>query len=426
MKKLTLLIAFICAGALAGAPSASAASIYDDIIQTTDKVEIKNSDCSYSEDWSLKWVSLLSDPQYWTFGGQDVYQADHYAAYQQSFDTGSYIVTQIDNGPDNSVIRIYYSPHGLKFEWFEDHINLLTKNGQPGIYKSDFQAFSSGGCTPKAWTSDYFNSSNQGYIFKNGQPRIFIAPNVDLNLPTDYAGVIPPETFTAKTKVMPNASIHVRDIDIMLAFDPNNGVGNIRASLKAPNDDYVFKDKVFSDFESWATQVEVNQYGIYTLTADYFVPIPYIIPENIEPVRLEVEININGDQFSIGTSKLCNVETGVCESANEMRPCITTVPPGGALTEEDKVAPYLNIPNCIDSFFTMQHMLAFKTVKFGQAFTNPNECHELGVVGNWLNLDNKTVCANFPADMRNIITPFVVFALALTILAGITRYRGNA
>lgn len=423
MKKLALLIALYALAPLWGAQSASAASAYDDHYQTVDSVHLTNSQTygggPCTVELGVDWLKPMREgPRY---------NPEAYDSITDAIQNGgNWAVSQtLYENSDHQVIVWWTNDDSLNLQWEAGGISVGGNN----LKKATLFLMNAGGYIDCNSPSIYnYQTINYREFIStpDGVIKNLLVASDNINYPVDYEGKDIVSTVIPKTKKMPNASIHVRDIDIMLAFDPNNGVGNIRASLQAPNDDYVFKDKVFSDYESWATQVEVDQYGIYTLTADYFVPIPYIIPENIEPVTLEIEININGDQFSIGTSKLCNVETGVCESANEMKPCITTVPPGGALNGDDKVAPYLNIPNCIDNFFTMQHMLAFKTVKFGQAFTNPNECHKLGTIGNWLKLENKTVCAKFPAEMRNIITPFVVFALALTVLAGITRYRGNA
>jgi hypothetical protein len=70
--------------------------------------------------------------------------------------------------------------------------------------------------------------------------------------------------------------------------------------------------------------------------------------------------------------------------------------------------------------------LTFGTVKLGNDYNFNNQCRTLGTIGDWMNLDNKTVCPVMPESVRNIITPFITFALGLMTIKFIASKTGSS
>lgn len=55
---------------------------------------------------------------------------------------------------------------------------------------------------------------------------------------------------------------------------------------------------------------------------------------------------------------------------------------------------------------------------------NPDSCYHLQKLGNWIHKPNASVCPAFSPDVRNTITPFVIFIVASTVFLFLTRLKG--
>lgn len=65
------------------------------------------------------------------------------------------------------------------------------------------------------------------------------------------------------------------------------------------------------------------------------------------------------------------------------------------------------------------NILTFNSISFIRIETSG--CRTLGTIGDWLPLDNKTVCPQVPAEMRQVITPFITFGTMLLLVYGVIR-----
>lgn len=86
--------------------------------------------------------------------------------------------------------------------------------------------------------------------------------------------------------------------------------------------------------------------------------------------------------------------------------------------------PFVDLPACISNFGEISNMLSFGVLNFGNKF-DATPCKKLTVVDEWLNTPDITVCPMIPEYVRNVITPFVVFALSLLMIQWLTRQSGG-
>jgi len=81
--------------------------------------------------------------------------------------------------------------------------------------------------------------------------------------------------------------------------------------------------------------------------------------------------------------------------------------------------PYLNFSGCINEIGNMINLFKQDKIQIGGQFTQGQiECRTLNVFDDWLNLpDNYQVCAMMPEQVRDIVTPFITFGLALIAIS---------
>lgn len=110
-----------------------------------------------------------------------------------------------------------------------------------------------------------------------------------------------------------------------------------------------------------------------------------------------------------------------CTTENGVRTCdVNNGPECFSLT-----APYIDIPACLSDINVVVNNLSFGAISFVKV-PSATECKTLGTIGKWLPLENKTVCPQIPKEIRDIITPFITFALGMIIVIMITKVaRGD-
>lgn len=96
-------------------------------------------------------------------------------------------------------------------------------------------------------------------------------------------------------------------------------------------------------------------------------------------------------------------------------------------------APFVFIDQCLIGVNDMLAILAFKDTTpsienanlISVANQNPNNCYTMGTLGDWIGREDQYLCPAFPANVRNTVTPFIMFVLAGTVLYFISRSKGN-
>lgn len=82
-------------------------------------------------------------------------------------------------------------------------------------------------------------------------------------------------------------------------------------------------------------------------------------------------------------------------------------------------APYINFPDCRDQFIKIGNILTFNSISF--ISIEASGCRTLGTIGDWLPLENKTVCPQVPSEIRQVVTPFITFGTMLLLVYGVIK-----
>lgn len=87
-------------------------------------------------------------------------------------------------------------------------------------------------------------------------------------------------------------------------------------------------------------------------------------------------------------------------------------------------APFIHVPACLANIGVITNLLSFGAIHFGDS-TAGDGCRTLGTVGDWIGSDSKVVCPAIPGEVRNIVTPFITFALGLVIVKYVAKKASN-
>lgn len=88
--------------------------------------------------------------------------------------------------------------------------------------------------------------------------------------------------------------------------------------------------------------------------------------------------------------------------------------------------PWFDYGGCVSNLQNYINLISFGSFKYDPYEVNnfdvPQGCHVISSIAPWLGLPaNYQVCPAFSENVRNVVTPFVTFAISLTALYGITR-----
>lgn len=178
---------------------------------------------------------------------------------------------------------------------------------------------------------------------------------------------------------------------------------------------------------------DVPQLGEYRLQAEYRVSQCYRYesypetPDNCFSSSPTAEPNLNNYNWEkraviidmdggAGSGDTLEMECGYggfnCDPStadSNMLPCFTSD------------FPYINVNNCVKNVFTLYDILTFGRTNIFGFTTNTLVCKYIPRIGDWLNLDNRYICPQFPGHVRDLITPFVTLTLGLFMVIFITR-----
>lgn len=102
--------------------------------------------------------------------------------------------------------------------------------------------------------------------------------------------------------------------------------------------------------------------------------------------------------------------------------------------------PFVNVPGCIANISVVVNLLSFGSIVFSNDWFTPigglassgstmsltDSCYSLVVIDDWLNLpDDYQACPQIPSYVRNVVTPFVTFALGLLTITFLARNKGS-
>lgn len=431
-----LLPLFVTVGALTGATPTKAASVYDNVIDVTQTLEMYNPTLSCSENhitnMELYWTKFFDDTPINGSGESTVeFNGTTYllapsvgGSYLNLQDTRdsfhsaeSWAVVQ-NMSYDGSKIRVEITwttlPSSLTF-YNNDRLQALGTN----IFQSiiTLEPYGSG-CGIRMETRHWNTTSGFGALVQYSPGRQMLLAYWDIIYPSDYEGQIPPDSV-----FIPNYSDYTPQFYVSVAtkwkasihdtnFNTFDGNPFLCGDGTAPIMYYEIWDKnqdpenlLTSGVQSATVQIDY-QFPQTPQLQEYRIVGWYECPDAsltfTESSYFDFKINSTGQLYTVG-----------------METCL----------QED--FPFFNTESCLVGMNSTLSLLAFngfnifpQEVQTVAEESNPNNCHSLGILGDWINKPGQLVCPAIPQEIRNTITPFATIIIAGTIFFYISRGRG--
>lgn len=447
--------------------NAHAASEYDNVINKTDKLLLENDvsnknlditqsylenlrQCSQSEYDNL--MTVINNSGSWAIS---IYNTNGHPTWDGSKNiVAIYWASTIR--PDYTP-KITFGPNSNEAGGkaaFADYDHSATLR----LKSNDLLDCQAGGTDPIA--NGYWRSPISTEIQNQaGSTKVFLA-TYPVEYPENYEGQTIPNTWTppiTPTTWLPkirydyNGSTWIRamdtDLNLCIPFNPDDVSGDVLAEgaireecadrtrvlikyqLKDESGNVVNELSTRADLDYEYNEIQLGQK--YTLKATYEYesqPIPNAdgSPSTIYTPRLDDNQILGSSEIIIDTTKgpVSGLSDGSdCAISGNVRTCTA-----GGLGECFKTeAPYVDIPKCMDNVNQVIRTLSFGTISFIKVPTG-SECRTLGTLGDWINVvgQNRVLCPQVPAAIRNIITPFVTVALGMLLVVLISKLgRGD-
>lgn len=444
---LSLAVLAACAFALTGAKSVNAASIYDGAIRTTPQLSIINNDGSHNID--------IGDPES-AYYYQDLLSTC--TGFTSALSTGSVTISQQlatlsteetygdvgvfaywDNSPQSYTPSNFVSAgsgeYGLSAPTFDHfaYIRVRANGTVDTLCESGFLSFF-------ASTSGQIDS-----IYNNFEAYIFYT-TYSVTYPTGYEGTLipsePPTTevplsyivnFTlSNTKTYATAEFSSKETDpVSNLKDPKRIWWRLYDSTDPLESELLYGDSLCDvdipiktpfNTTTHCPEFEVDTTRQYTLVAT----VNPINNENIDQTGYEITWKqtsylIDFSKSSAGSTENC--EPGATYGDINHLNCIAP---------EDlqfvncfiETFPFIELNECLNNMELLVNLLSFKSISYANDWSPTVECHDLATLGDWLPLDNTTVCPQIPSFIRLITTPFVTFLLGLLTIKFLTSREG--
>jgi len=158
----------------------------------------------------------------------------------------------------------------------------------------------------------------------------------------------------------------------------------------------------------------------YNLSVTYVHPGTPFAPFSDDVIITPVNFTILG---AIGYQSGSNDGINTCEEGDFSSDC-GSAPVANLDNCFVEAFPYVDLVSCVQNLQNVAELLSFHTISFKNEWATPDDCHTLTILGDWLYLENKTICPQFPTTIRNITTPFVTFLFGLLTVKFLTRNEG--
>jgi len=424
-----ILIAFIAAVAPFGAQQANAASIYDDTIQLQGEPLTLSYYGTNATDYTYQ--NLMSEFSTCAFADYTNY------LIASKSPNGAVAITQNYSGSTPEAVWIFYSLTGkdtttLQFSSGNGYTQLAFEE----LFTSDdIKAVqlnkNSSGDVQCITGYDYTNIFSVGGYVAYKSSSLNVKPYIsqfNINFPPNYEGDDIPTSVPITYKPHIGWSIaqgqnNFKALNFGQEIElPTTADGFLKPKLSwelyKTSDDSLVDSSTTDQLEPYTYNLPI---GEYYLIVKYVHPgIPYA-PFDLTGITLQtVRFNINHNgQLKTGTSdddEACTQNGGeiVCEENT-----IDTF--NDCLLDE---FPFVDLPGCISNINIYIRMLTFGTLFTGIEWRSGVGCYQLTVIGDWLNLNDKTVCENFPSHVKNAVSPFIAFGFGLIITTFIVK-RGE-
>lgn len=423
MKTKLILLAFIALslfGALSGAPSANAVSDYDLAYRTEESVILTRTGCEpidISESWtdiiysiSDGWETFAYNYDYRTQAGEDL--TDAVVSGQHS--VSSYYASSI-NPALGFIAKINFSvtQNGtLSFYDYGTRKSVITNDNDNTMQQVTIWMNAS--CQAKVY--EYMRPTEFGFVSAEisndisplesaGSYINYYAQRFDVVYPPDYEGeeiVTSPFEPPDYLDFVPN--FHISSITKYIATIHDINFNTFDANPFLCDDE-------FAPVINWSIYTSGDEL-ITTGTQSATAPIIYTLPE----VEGQAEYYITGKYTCEGEDEFLfegRFDFTVDGNGNLLidlyYECITDT------------FPFINVEQCVQNMWIFVELLSFGTFDFGNEYVAPTGCYDLVIIDSWINLEDPTVCPQFPSDIRNLVTPFVTLLLGMVTILFFTR-----
>lgn len=445
MKRLFLIFSAILLsipfGLLFVVPSASAASIYDNNYHTTSEliVESTYNSCE-AVDVRDTYFNIFDDRDKWEDGNKYDTYID---LMRDSVSNGSVSISSYNQlqgvGLDSTykTVLFTYINGDTTVNWNTDTVTLTKDNSSDTgvyielMYKQD--AIGNGGCEIFVRAYDFNSigsfviSSNDSNTRSNYTKNFLTYGNVDFNYPAGYDGEqineTPPEPEKGFTPIVAwnyngnkriFATAHTEET-LCIPFS-NGGCYNndnllVKWELIDNDTDEILKEQTT---QHWSEKFE---YDDVILGNNYTLRAKYIAPTHIPEPPVANNVVFHWISFEINTT--LGIQSGSqliqeCEFTNDTWTC---TPPKEFKECFKSDFPYVDINECMYNMRRFIEILTFdKIALIPKVYENTEVCKEIQILGDWLYLDNKVLCPQVPKNIRDTVTPFVIFALAISFV----------
>jgi len=425
-----LLIGFFALAPL-GAQSASAASDYDDVVTVSDELYVTCYDNSTST-WgdpinvSKQWYSILAKVNtdreyldYTTDRVNGITQLDTLIA------SGSgYAISQLDdNAGHNYGYRVRFNINANDFAYF-DTINGTDKRLVTNNVAGSFVVT----CNDNKWSLDgSYGTALQGISYtiatkSNDSSGEYLKPFIStmpMYIPSGYEGATIPDLYeelppipdlTGLLSFAYEVDRHHVKLWSTVPTPPMDNTKMLCSWTAANNTDGVILDTLGScsnmqefDVATFTTEVGGMPHDllIVTMRILYDINDDGLILDGEELELLTENLKIDGTTYSGNKGGTWQNDTRV-----DWYACFT-----------DEV-PFIHIGSCLANFSVMADALENNKINFTgwnvkNEIAGQTDCRNLAIIGDWLLLTNKQVCAQIPSLVRTIVTSFIIVAFSL-------------
>lgn len=335
----------------------AAASAYDDVVQTTDTIQLQplstpSCDSYATRDWSLNWSQIFESATGTTTIGEtgnqwdwNAFQSSNFASYSSSFANKTHWGVSINNNGSYDQISIYWSENNDLVGEFE------LNGGEPSL-----QAYSGDMHYIRGFISDYMGpcrllissvgTSSPYLIGQNGggtNIRMFIANLSDINYPSGYEGEDVPETSNPKPSFIPEVGYSVMSdgivnglwlgdpVCVFVGLTETTGcVTNyyLKWTIYGPDGTTVLDQQTLLNMNPY--KFRLPGYDTYTLTVDTAGPPPpyatlspdYNFPTSKFPITFDGTFLTGGTIISDCSD---DGTTNDCAAANPLEDCANYV-----------------------------------------------------------------------------------------------------
>lgn len=263
----------------------------------------------------------------------------------------------------------------------------------------------------------YFATLGSNGIGLDSNTEIFLS-NFPITYPPGYEGEIIPDSYTPPTVYTDKPDISVVNIvdwKITLQDRNFNTFDNVPFTCHQGLTPVIEYDLFNND-----TNERIDQ-GVFSPTVQYEF--------QSEKYGIETEYKFIGNYYcGIGDDEpTFSHQTTIYFTSSEAGLYVSDIITDCVLDE----FPFVNIENCMNNMADAIQLLSFNTLRLpgggggGGGWGVSQTCYNMQVLDDWINSPNQQLCPMFPQYIRDIVTPFVTFALGLLMLNFLTKRVGG-